>query len=251
MYIRRFSIGNYKCFSGQVSADFQPGLNVIAGGNNSGKTALLEGITLEPLSKPHRSLAATAQGPCLARIDLSVTLDEYRTMSSSFPLVIVAPAPDSEFAREIGCGTLAGTQQDRSAAFRSWIESQSSLRLVCESNNGQWNDWKALPLDEYPFDKDHATWGINLNSPGATVNISKQAAPRQPGAVSPVRGAIMRNVYFFRASRLPNLGESTYGQTEDLLPDGRNPTGVLDLLQRNRARFDRWAKLVSEVSSGD
>ncbi len=45
MYISRIRIRNYRCFSDSV-VEFQPGLNVIIGENNAGKTTLLRALAL-------------------------------------------------------------------------------------------------------------------------------------------------------------------------------------------------------------
>ena len=45
MYIQKIMITNYRCFQ-KFSMDFQKGLNVIIGANNSGKTGLLYAIRL-------------------------------------------------------------------------------------------------------------------------------------------------------------------------------------------------------------
>lgn len=45
MYIQKISIKNYRCFR-DFSMEFQKGLNVIIGSNNSGKTGLLYAIRL-------------------------------------------------------------------------------------------------------------------------------------------------------------------------------------------------------------
>lgn len=53
MYIQRISIKNYRCFR-NFSMEFQKGLNVIIGANNSGKTGLLYAIRL--LNEPSLSV---------------------------------------------------------------------------------------------------------------------------------------------------------------------------------------------------
>lgn len=45
MYIARIRIRNYRCFQ-DTTVDFQPGLNVIIGENNAGKTTLLNALML-------------------------------------------------------------------------------------------------------------------------------------------------------------------------------------------------------------
>lgn len=45
MYIAKLSITNLRCFN-QTTVEFQPGINVILGENNAGKTALLRALRL-------------------------------------------------------------------------------------------------------------------------------------------------------------------------------------------------------------
>lgn len=45
MYLKKITIKNYRCFQ-NFSMEFQKGLNVVIGANNSGKTGLLYAIRL-------------------------------------------------------------------------------------------------------------------------------------------------------------------------------------------------------------
>ena len=45
MYIARIRVKNFRCFQ-DMTVDFQPGLNVIIGENNAGKTTLLKALSL-------------------------------------------------------------------------------------------------------------------------------------------------------------------------------------------------------------
>jgi predicted ATP-binding protein involved in virulence len=61
MYISRFQLLNYKSFPDSGVLEFQPGINIIVGANNSGKTALLEALTLNFKTSPHRSIETLPQ----------------------------------------------------------------------------------------------------------------------------------------------------------------------------------------------
>jgi predicted ATP-dependent endonuclease of OLD family len=61
MYISRFQLLNYKSFQDSGVLEFQPGINIIVGANNSGKTALLEALTLNFKTSPHRSIETLPQ----------------------------------------------------------------------------------------------------------------------------------------------------------------------------------------------
>ncbi len=56
MYIYKFKIFNYKSFQDSGWLEFQPGINIIVGTNNSGKTALLESLGLEFKDNPYRNI---------------------------------------------------------------------------------------------------------------------------------------------------------------------------------------------------
>ncbi|HMO16345.1 MAG TPA: AAA family ATPase [Pirellulaceae bacterium] len=79
MYIARIRIQNYRCFRDSI-VEFQPGLNVIIGENNAGKTTLLKAIALvfdrrsqdRPTVHDFYSLLAPIDAP--PRITISVTL---------------------------------------------------------------------------------------------------------------------------------------------------------------------------------
>jgi hypothetical protein len=61
MYISRFQLLNYKSFRDSGALEFQLGINIIVGANNSGKTALLEALTLSFKTSPHRSIETLPQ----------------------------------------------------------------------------------------------------------------------------------------------------------------------------------------------
>ena len=56
MYLKNFQLSNYKSFKDSGTLEFSPGINIIVGQNNAGKTALLEALTLKLSKNPHRSI---------------------------------------------------------------------------------------------------------------------------------------------------------------------------------------------------
>ena len=56
MIISSFKISNYKSFLDWQKMSLSPGVNIVVGKNNVGKTALLEALGLEFKAKPHKSL---------------------------------------------------------------------------------------------------------------------------------------------------------------------------------------------------
>jgi putative ATP-dependent endonuclease of OLD family len=56
MYISGFQLLNYKSFHDSGVLEFQPGITIIVGANNSGKTALLEALSQSFETSPHRTI---------------------------------------------------------------------------------------------------------------------------------------------------------------------------------------------------
>src|SRR5262249_31634003 len=80
MFLKTFQVINYKCYHEPEGIDFSPGLNIITGQNNVGKTAFLESLGLTFSDMPHRSLTTiplfgTPPNPT-SGVTLSVTLSQ-------------------------------------------------------------------------------------------------------------------------------------------------------------------------------
>lgn len=56
MYIKKLRVYNYKSYFDSGEMEFSPGINIIVGKNNAGKTSLLEVLTLDFEDQPHKSL---------------------------------------------------------------------------------------------------------------------------------------------------------------------------------------------------
>ena len=46
MNIKRVNIENFKCFKGKFSLDLNPGINILVGNNEAGKSTILEAVHL-------------------------------------------------------------------------------------------------------------------------------------------------------------------------------------------------------------
>jgi predicted ATP-dependent endonuclease of OLD family len=56
MYIKKLQVFNYKSYYDSGEMEFAPGVNIIVGRNNAGKTSLLEVLTLDFEDHPHKSI---------------------------------------------------------------------------------------------------------------------------------------------------------------------------------------------------
>lgn len=74
MYISKFRVFNYKSFKDSTLLEFKPGINIIIGQNNAGKTAFLEALGLNFKNNAHRNirkLQPQKKGEFIPSTDLS------------------------------------------------------------------------------------------------------------------------------------------------------------------------------------
>src|SRR5258706_3093188 len=96
MQFKTFSLKNYKPFADIGPLQFSPGLNVIVGTNNSGKTALRDGLSLRFDAHPHRSIASMPRADSViplasaAAYSISVTGEEVRRVWDSLPQIMLS-----------------------------------------------------------------------------------------------------------------------------------------------------------------
>jgi AAA15 family ATPase/GTPase len=108
MYLSKFQLFNYKSFLDSGLLEFTPGINIIVGANNSGKTALLEALTMNFGNAPHRSIKSLEtpdskiDSESRAEIVLHLDKGELRTLLHKIPPKIGIPDPplhnDNEYS---------------------------------------------------------------------------------------------------------------------------------------------------------
>src|SRR5579862_2503701 len=123
MYISRMSIENYKSF---FHADVEPsiGINMVAGQNNAGKTALLEAMGFDFVYRPHRSTLTipTPGNYSLQNSTVTVTVclsrDELLNMCRAGDMVVPLPPLNHSYP---GGPTLSVYNEHTIEQFRRWF----------------------------------------------------------------------------------------------------------------------------------
>jgi recombinational DNA repair ATPase RecF len=128
MYISRFQLLNYKSFQDSGVLEFQPGINIIVGANNSGKTALLEALSLSFETSPHRSIKTLPQlnsrpnQESVAKVILIFTKDEIHSLFDDLPAHHYVGLSS---ARNSGLAT-----SEMLALFQKWMDNPSDIELT-------------------------------------------------------------------------------------------------------------------------
>ncbi|MEQ9481782.1 AAA family ATPase [Coleofasciculus sp. F4-SAH-05] len=95
MFLVKFRLYNYKSFRDSGWLEFAPGINIIVGQNNSGKTALLEALTLNFENVPHRSLRTLPNSD--SRLDDESRAEIIVTLSKAEFIDFINKLPDHSF----------------------------------------------------------------------------------------------------------------------------------------------------------
>jgi predicted ATP-dependent endonuclease of OLD family len=110
VYLKNFQLFNYKSFKDSGTLEFSPGINIIVGQNNAGKTALLEALTLKLSKNPHRSTLtlpnhySRTREDSFAKIELIIEKNELKKLLEELheieSLGILEPSFSQQFLQE-------------------------------------------------------------------------------------------------------------------------------------------------------
>lgn len=124
MFLAKFRLYNYKSFRDSGWLEFSPGINIIVGQNNSGKTALLEALTLNFENVPHRSLRTLPNSD--SRLDDESRVEVIVTLSKAEFIDFINKLPEHSF------GILPHTNQKVQELvdfLQEWIYSPKDINI--------------------------------------------------------------------------------------------------------------------------
>jgi predicted ATPase len=240
MRFLEFKIDNYKGFLGSPTIRLEPGLNVIVGPNNVGKTALIEALSLRYGQSPHRSLATkptratSLEGPGIASVTLHVDSSELftyiRETGGRFAMYANERTP---LTTEIG-RIVEPLKQDLQLKFRYSTDTIDAVRFAHEPAEAESN---SLVLE------------FTADASGNVASAGQQytRVPLNTRLSNRLATSFRERLYVFRAERL-NLAEATISPQPTLESNASNLAGVLNFLQNsNPSRFQRFESFVRDI----
>lgn len=257
MHISKFQLNNYKSYLSSPEVGLALGFNIIVGRNNVGKTALLDALRLNfrNNSKPHRSLKtlpspdAPIDPNSWADVSIFISRDELLDIHNKSMTELSLPIPTSDegmpFSRSKGAH-----DPDFQRGIYEWVLSHETFTINFRVGNEGWTvqNSTSFGLYEAPSGKGVTRHYItHIVHPDGTTSIS---GPRNDDETKSDFGFqlipyFIQRIYSFRAERV--VGKCEAGGSEILDPTARNLAEVLDNLQRNPPRFQRFNKLVQSV----
>lgn len=252
MLISRIRVLNYKSFFDSNWIEFKPGINIITGQNSSGKTALLEALTLVQPNNPHRSLktipTATSLLNTISRIKfcLNFERDEANVIASQIPSPYIIGIPiDSALINQVP------------SLMQNWMENpllSSDYKLcltITPSGLDAEGDKKIMSFSLYETDSflNGNYLLIDKDGEGNLCHQRTSMFSHNDTMVYKFFEVARKNIYRFYAERL-NIGSCsrTGSFSSDLNQNASNLPEVLGIMQGdNPSLFKLFNEYVSIV----
>ena len=278
MYIKKLQVFNYKSYFDSGVIEFAPGVNIIVGKNNAGKTSLLEVLTLDFEDHPHRSLKTlenkgmTLKEESKIEIIWEISTEEVRNFMKQLSPNLGIPIPkvialnnEHEEYEEYHFN------QDMSEAlqqFKQKLEQDSlEIQMFLYADRKMDNECLEKLLNFESFPADFKNNGDSLyrieykNNEGISLSCDISQHPeddqmyhlRNDKAVFEdsigyqIFNIFKKRIYRFKAERL-NIGNCKFENNHQLKSDASNLAEVLFILQGKKpGSFAQFNKFVSSI----
>ncbi len=221
--------------------ELSPGMNIVVGQNNSGKTALLKCIAMRVGTAPHRNSSFPTthvyNPQSIVEYQFVVSGDELRSFLLKTGSLRVPIAKE-----------WINNNQAPDFSIQQMLLAEEIVFRVNLRGDGGWEQLvypsHQLFVESKTFSRTWVAIVTNQEKTGFSgSNISQGSEDDIGGAM----GQEMRNqIYFFDAQRL-NIGHSPFGSNSALASNASNLAEVLNIMQDNRYRFDTLIDHLREV----
>jgi predicted ATPase len=230
MLITSAQIKNYKGFHSTPELPFTRGFNVIIGQNDSGKTALIEALSLGFRDDPHKNLGTTSRtATSEVKIRFTFEPEEVRGILRTAGLVMLDISRDEVQATE--------------ARFRTLLLSEVNVECVIGSKGMK----SSTLLEHTPPDGVNAVLLFQWDEATGEFERSSGGVGGGHRMTDILAQTARTRLYAFRAERL-NIGMSDFGDEKTLQPDASNLPQVLNTLySSNPSKFRKFNEHVTAI----
>ncbi|MEI1376930.1 AAA family ATPase [Nostoc sp. UHCC 0926] len=287
MFIKKLQVFNYKSYLDSGLMEFSPGINILVGRNNAGKTSLLEVLTLDFENHPHRSLKtlpnklSSIQEESKIEITMHINKEELRSCIKhlSSPIGIPAPELDDNYIEFISLKYenepenteyikyLDDSVKCAFKQFKDFLNNSNFVEISLLLHPGLKLDGKSLKkllnfesYDEdfncnfYQVYYDHNELKLQEidcfdNYPHNQEEFIKYEGKIEESIGKNIFNIFQNSIYRFYAERL-NIAICRFENNKELKSDASNLAEVLFILQgKIPGMFDQLNKLVSDILS--
>jgi predicted ATPase len=261
MYLSKFRILNYKSFRDSGVLEFKPGINIIVGTNNSGKTALLEALSLKFEIKIHKSSKNLTTFPELSnvinsssgyqlslRVEKESILPFVKNLSQSGENILIVLPDEYEPQYRYSSNFLKDflnnkNSQDIEIQMTVWNNSPIAFDSIPNFFSSSYNKPIEDLLARILNPEIQSYYGVRHPDSEEGAHVSNSLTQTTQFHFFQKYSRI---IYKFNAERL-NLGTCAVGTARVLKPDASNLAEVILNIQSNYNLFKRFNKYVSMV----
>lgn len=243
MWIKSFALSNFKSFDATPITELDKHINILVGQNHSGKTTLLNALTLKLAPIPHNSSKYRVGEPRApaSLLDLTFVMSgrELRDYLSGFDSQVTFPVPET-WAREAD-----GDPQKVLLRIFGLEEIGFTIRRQASPNGTGWQMLPHYPSNNLEVSPPHF---INFARAANSVDFHVVQMSRGNGDDAAITAAnrLPSSIYYFDAQRTPS-DTFAYGNTATLSPNAQNLPEVLALLQSRRTEYYKFVMAVRRV----
>jgi predicted ATPase len=247
MKIIKVTVEDYKSFGEAQDVKFSPGVSVIVGSNNAGKTALLELLSGHFDPKPHRSLE-TMPTPQQSLVFDSKIHYEFEIQAHEVWSSYLVGGSVISFMKDPSLPN----NKDQAIRIVQWLTSSSFL-ISCTVTNGELQEARAFGLDRPGANPSNAISILleevpELGGPIQAKVRSQNLATSESGLWPySVASGLIDQIFYFHAERY-KMDRHQVGPVSALHSDASDLPRALNLLQtKNRHQFDKIVKLTRTI----
>lgn len=244
MHVRRIIVSNYRSFEAETQVLLQPGMNLLLGENNSGKSSVLQALSLDSIQyEPHLSLMTKPSARSIVstkqRIGLEVEIGKSEIWKF-FGSNALLPVPGSDYGVpdyekylsnvESLVFTIENESGGESASFNFYQKIESTICGGKVGGNEMMLGYRC------PAGEDIMGGKISNYGGNSVATLFHQQL-----------NTLQTFLYRFRAERL-NIHQSPFGASTTLLPDARNLAECLNSMQSQQPHlFDEYVRYINHI----
>jgi predicted ATPase len=240
MYISKFNIQNYKSFYSTEDIELHNGINIITGQNNAGKTALLQLLSLNFSHHPHKSTKTLPSIQTVITQQSSVNIELILSKEEIINSFLNYPQ-NANFYMDQLVQMINNNGQLKNEIFFDRYFGINNKIISCLQNGQILTSSFKLPSCDENNNSNHFIYDC-LNKEIQFNGI----AGKQADFSNQILNIVRSRFYCFKAERL-NIGHSIFGTNSILHADASNLPEVLNILQGDKIRFERFNNYVRKI----
>jgi len=262
MFISRFQINNYKCYLTPPPLELTPGINIITGQNDAGKTALLEALSLRFHLIPHLSPKTVPNPMCKAIAESSAVVDLTVSRQELIELLVTQfPRFNVPFDSRVPTFTSTSERDQYFHTFLNELFARNSFTISIKRSMREDSEiWQLVRYPSFGLYEGHKPEGRQGKSDFIHCQIDSrtgevrhiemgEARLRDCDFGFQIAPHLAGRVYSFKAERFIEP-TSPFGTSRILTPNASNLSEVLGMLQSNPSRFAEYNQSVRQVLPG-